>query len=84
MTPTIAKWLPIALLLFTGAVAWGANVTRIDGLDNRVTNMERKIDKLNDVQARIEERTNNTGNDVKDIKLSLHDLTKVLFDSQAK
>ncbi|MEE9159957.1 MAG: hypothetical protein V3U60_16425 [Gammaproteobacteria bacterium] len=72
------KWLPLAILALISAIAWGAQQATTIDHERRITGNEKLLRDLMTGQARIEERTQRTGADVKENKTLLLQMLRAL------
>ncbi len=70
------KFMPMAIALVGISVAWGALSTKNQSQGVQIETNKQKIEQLLTGQARIDERTKRTGEDVKEIKQLLRDVLK--------
>ncbi len=70
------KWLPLAALALVSAMAWGSQQATTTDHERRITGNEKLLQELIKGQARIEERSKRTSEDVKDNKNLLLELLR--------
>ena len=64
----IPKWVPLGALALASAVAWGSQQTTTAAHERRILQNETVLSKLTEMQSRIDERTQNTAEAVKENK----------------
>lgn len=70
------RWLPLATLALVSAMAWGSQQATTTDHERRITGNEKLLQELMKGQARIEERSKRTSEDVRDNKDLLLELLR--------
>lgn len=79
----VLKWLPLATLALASAMVWGSQQATTTDHERRITGNEKVLQDLMTGQARIEERTQRTSEDVKENKTLLLQMLRELRNRRA-
>ena len=74
----VLAWVPLAILAVSTAVAWGANKSTVDDHARRIGSNEKAVNELIRSNERLDERTKQTREDVREIKQDVKDILRAL------